>query len=502
MLRLCCVVVGLVLASGSLSGAKEPVKERKRTKVAVEDLEPARASALMDRPAALERLRRSAAKWKNARDAADGCYWYRVYGRYPTGEPNFTQIIVDKGRVVQRDLYECVGLQPSGQVIESPKLPTWSEKGAELGQHDDGAAPLQTVDDVYADAEQLLSQPLPEHHVRSLEFDGQGILRECLNVDVRVGRYADNADHHWIHVSFDGKERWVSDIEQFESSLVLWERARDLAGGSYRYSVDRQHTWKTSSATTITVKDGQVVAREYQFWEDDDRKLPDASNRWMETERQIGAHGDDEAARAITFDDLYAETRRYLKRRRVAQHGSQVRYDEQGLLKCRRDDWREFRVRIYDDYRLNDAVLLQASQRRWQKMRDTVGNSYSYELSQATFTGAKQTTTVAVRAGKVVQRRFAVIDVDAANDKEAKTEVKWVETGDDVGGHQEGAAPALTLDERYAAALALFGRPNRDAKGYLLFDGRGWLTDYFVGRRIISYDCPLTISSFQLGDAP
>lgn len=62
----------------------------------------------------------------------------------------------------------------------------WSETGADIGTHDDGAAPPQTVDALDDKAARLLATPKAEFCERSLGIEERGFLHHCFDRDTRI----------------------------------------------------------------------------------------------------------------------------------------------------------------------------------------------------------------------------------------------------------------------------------------------------------------------------
>jgi hypothetical protein len=61
----------------------------------------------------------------------------------------------------------------------------WTEKGNQLGIHQEGA-PLKTLDDLYQEAQQLLETKLTPEQRLYVRFDKQGLLESCFYVDTRI----------------------------------------------------------------------------------------------------------------------------------------------------------------------------------------------------------------------------------------------------------------------------------------------------------------------------
>ena len=145
-----------------------------------------------------------------------------------------------------------------------------------------------------------------------------------------------------------------SDIEHgtnFERSYETWLAFKAASGNSYRYEVSAA-TWAGSSwLTTITVRDGNVVQRDFQYLVFNDVRMPDdgwasawlddllkglgftaedfeeqagmpfhEGLQWTESESELGMHEQTPASRIQTLDDIYETARTvWLKKRSDAE---------------------------------------------------------------------------------------------------------------------------------------------------------------------------------------
>ena len=138
-------------------------------------------------PTDLERLAASRAAWDQARDAAGGNYSYEVPQVFMMSRQT-TRVVVKQGQVVARSFEQFVG--PPGPVPPGGPAPgptkSWTETGAEIGTHGDGAAPPRTVDELYDDAAKLLAAPVAAFKERSLGINEHGFLDHCFDRDTRI----------------------------------------------------------------------------------------------------------------------------------------------------------------------------------------------------------------------------------------------------------------------------------------------------------------------------
>lgn len=140
-----------------------------------------------------------------------------------------------------------------------------------------------------------------------------------------------------------------------------------------------------------------------------------------------------------------------------------------------------------------DAERLQASLAKWEKARDDVGGNYTYQVVQVFF-NSRTITTITVREGKVVERKFdAKISGVPVKPGEPEDKPRWIETGKEIGTHAQEGAPARTIDELYAEALKLVGTAVPEHhKRYLAFDKQGFLGHCFQLDTRIADDSPTT----------
>ena len=135
----------------------------------------------------LERLAASRVTWEKARDAAGGTYSYEVPQVFMMSRQT-TRIVVKQGQVVERSFEQFVGPPGPPPPGGGPPAPTtvWTETGAEIGTHGDGAAPPRTVDELYDEAAKLLAAPAAEFKERSLGINDRGFLDHCFERDTRI----------------------------------------------------------------------------------------------------------------------------------------------------------------------------------------------------------------------------------------------------------------------------------------------------------------------------
>lgn len=87
------------------------------------------------------------------------------------------------------------------------------------------------------------------------------------------------------------------------------------------------------------------------------------------------------------------------------------------------------------------------SEKEWKKLKITHQNSYSYTVSEQSFSGNGTETTISVLKGIVVSRAFEAFLI-SENDGSKEILETYSETEEDLGSHSEGAPP-VTLDVLY-----------------------------------------------------
>ena len=110
----------------------------------------------------------------------------------------------------------------------------------------------------------------------------------------------------------------ISNRSDREISLKEWEKFKKTSGNSYQYTVFRSSWVGMSWKAVITVKNGRVVQRDFNWIVPDGwtPEIPADQKEWMENENEINAHKDSGAADAITLDEIYARAKNdWLKKR-------------------------------------------------------------------------------------------------------------------------------------------------------------------------------------------
>ena len=103
-----------------------------------------------------------------------------------------------------------------------------------------------------------------------------------------------------------------NDIEyqdKFETSRKAWLSFKESSNNSYKYTVTNSTWIGYSWETTITVENGNVIQRdfEYTFIENPLTNISENELQWTETGSELGTH--EIGADLITLDDIYKKAK-------------------------------------------------------------------------------------------------------------------------------------------------------------------------------------------------
>lgn len=93
----------------------------------------------------------------------------------------------------------------------------------------------------------------------------------------------------------------------YEESHKAWLDFKKLSGNSYQYTVVGSSWTGFRWETTITILKGEAVERHFKFSDPDD--VPDQNVEWIEKGQEVGSH-QDQAAEALTLDEIYAKVKK------------------------------------------------------------------------------------------------------------------------------------------------------------------------------------------------
>ena len=90
----------------------------------------------------------------------------------------------------------------------------------------------------------------------------------------------------------------------FDQSYQTWLDFKETSNNSYQYVVKTWSFVGISTETKITVSDGIVSKREFEYTEiSDGMEIPEDELAWVEEEDQIGSHAN--GAEPLTLDEVY-----------------------------------------------------------------------------------------------------------------------------------------------------------------------------------------------------
>lgn len=113
---------------------------------------------------------------------------------------------------------------------------------------------------------------------------------------------------------------------------------------------------------------------------------------------------------------------------------------------------------------------LEQSRNKWEEIKKTCNNSYTFSLEEGSYTGHGSVTTITVRNGVVVQRMYQ----DWFKDNPDFTPTIFVERGEEINTRPEGER-ARTLDEIYTECEEWISKDPLTNHLYLHLDRKGLL---------------------------
>ena len=143
-----------------------------------------------------KQFEKSFKRWQDLKDNHQGNYSYTKKWSSWTGFGHTTNIIVSKNRVTERK-FESIGApHPDGRPVDKNR---WAERGDFIGSSSDKQAhPAKTLDQLYAEAKELLAKPIPSFHKGVLRLNEQGLLIKCFVQDTRI---ADDAPVTGVNIT-------------------------------------------------------------------------------------------------------------------------------------------------------------------------------------------------------------------------------------------------------------------------------------------------------------
>lgn len=140
------------------------------------------------------------------------------------------------------------------------------------------------------------------------------------------------------------------------------------------------------------------------------------------------------------------------------------------------------------DDNFNHQKEFENSKKVWLDFKESTNNSYKYTVSFGSWTGANWETTISVSNGVVIQRSFKYIDTGGVSDTIPEEELEWVENENEIGTHQNGAAP-LTLDEVYDNAKNDWLVKRKNTQTYFETENNGMISTCGFNEENCMDDC-------------
>ena len=97
----------------------------------------------------------------------------------------------------------------------------------------------------------------------------------------------------------------LKDQNKFEASQKTWLTFKESSNNSYRYTVTNESWTGSSWETSITVENGIVIQRDFEFTSTEglSTNIKQSDLQWTETGSEIGSH--ENGAEPITLDEIY-----------------------------------------------------------------------------------------------------------------------------------------------------------------------------------------------------
>lgn len=87
----------------------------------------------------------------------------------------------------------------------------------------------------------------------------------------------------------------------------------------------------------------------------------------------------------------------------------------------------------------------------WQSFKKSSANKYIYKVTRSSWTGYRDTTTITVSGGEVVERSYKQYGYESDSGNKLVLKDEWLENNAQLNIHDNGAE-SITLDEVYSKA--------------------------------------------------
>ncbi|TCI91825.1 hypothetical protein [Tenacibaculum sp. M341] len=129
----------------------------------------------------------------------------------------------------------------------------------------------------------------------------------------------------------------------------------------------------------------------------------------------------------------------------------------------------------------------ETSFKSWRSFKKQSKNAYKYVVKNSSWIGLSWETTITVEDGIVIQRVFKYTEIDPSINID-QDDLEWVEEGNDIGTHNNGASP-ITLDEIYAEAENNWLKDRDDVIIYFETENNGMISICGYTNKQCSDDC-------------
>lgn len=137
-------------------------------------------------------------------------------------------------------------------------------------------------------------------------------------------------------------------------SLKTWSKLKAKHGNYYRYEVYGGFL-NFYHLTTITVQNGRVVTRAYEYFETNDKGEYEVMDEysWTENGAAVGSHRNSGGAAPHTIDEIYRECRDTVLTRNPRAHDIYLDIGDDGVLRSCVYGFKGFAMDVYPGVSIN-----------------------------------------------------------------------------------------------------------------------------------------------------
>lgn len=111
-------------------------------------------------------------------------------------------------------------------------------------------------------------------------------------------------------------------------------------------------------------------------------------------------------------------------------------------------------IPIQEDPAEDETTIYEHSWKAWLDLKEENGDAYTYTATETSWTGAGSRTTIEVRNGELISKKYEAYVISDETGEKTITET-FEETGSAVGKDERGARP-LTVDQLYELCLSQY----------------------------------------------